>query len=292
MRKFGVFVGLFLCAACVWGQTESLPIGPGDEVHIRVLESPDLEQRARITDAGEFPLNIGVEVPMAGLTPSQAASAVERALVEAKYVLTPHVSVTVDQYATRNVSVIGQVNKPDSYPILTPRSVLDVISMAGGLTAMADRTITIQRRDTKEQIQYFLSNDPKDALSSTVRVFPGDVVVVPNVNIAYVLGAVGKPGGYPMSPTDAKLSVLQIVSIAGATLPSAVPSHARLIRKLPDGKYVEIDINESAMQKGKQADVQLQANDIVYIPYSYIRNMGSSLSGLVASAATATIYRY
>lgn len=292
MGKFAIFASLVFLAHSCWAQKESLLIGPGDQVHVQVLEAPDLDQHARITDEGDFPLITGDTVRLAGLTPSEAALSVEKALTASDYVLHPHVNVTIDQYATQNVSVLGQVHTPGNYPLVTPRSVLDVIAMAGGVSELADRKITIERRGTKERVDYFLSNDSNTAITESIKVYPGDLVIVPKIDVVYVLGDVGRPGGYPMSTNDSKLTVLQAVALAGATPPSAVPSKARLIRKLPDGTYAESHLPLSAMQKGKQGDMPLQANDIIYVPFSYIRNMGSGLAGIVSSATTATIYRY
>ena len=107
---------LFCCAACCGAQTESLTIGPGDLLHVKVLEAADLEQSARVTDAGAFALILGGNVYVAGLTPPEAALAIERVLVEGHYLLTPHVSVTMEQTATQNVTIMGQVHSPGSLP--------------------------------------------------------------------------------------------------------------------------------------------------------------------------------
>jgi polysaccharide export outer membrane protein len=271
---------------------ESITIGLGDLVHVKVLEAPELEQIARITDAGEIPLILGGNVKIDGLKPADAALIIEVVLKDGQYVLNPHVTLTIDQYATQNVSVVGQVNTPGVYPIGTPRSIVDVLALAGGINDAADRKITIQRHGTKEQITYFVSNRSDIALNTNVDVYPGDIVIVPKAEIVYVLGDVGRPGGFPMVTNDSKMSVLQAVTLAGGTLPSAVPSKARMMRKQRDGSYVEIDVPLSAMQKGKRADIQLQADDIVYVPFSYIRNMGMSLGGIVTAAASASIYRF
>jgi polysaccharide export outer membrane protein len=117
-------------------------------------------------------------------------------------------------------------------------------------------------------------------------------VLVPKASIVYVLGDVGRPGGFPMATNDSRLSVLQAISLAGGTLPSANPAKARLIRKESDGNYVEIDLPLSNMQKGKTGDIQAHADDIIYVPFSYIRNLGMSLGGIISSASSASIYRF
>lgn len=292
MKKASALAVLTFLAASCWAQQDSLLIGPGDQVHIQILEAPELEQHVRVTDAGFAPLILNIQVKIAGLSPAGAAEAVERALVSSNYLLHPHVSVSVDRFATQGVSVVGQVHLPGNYSIDTPRSILEILALAGGITEAADRRITIERRTTKEKILYVFSNKSPSALDTNVQVYPGDIVVVPKADIVYILGDVGRPGGYPMATNNSTLTVLEAISLAGSTPPSAVPSHTRLIRKMPDGSYVEIHLPLSQMQKGDKADVQLQADDILYVPFSYIRNMGGQLDTLVAAATTASIYRY
>ncbi len=97
------------------------------------------------------------------------------------------------------------------------------------------------------------------------------------------------PGGFVMQKTHSQLTLMQAVALAGGTPPSAVPAHSKLIRKLPDGGYREIPVNFSAMQKGKQPDIVMEPEDVLYVPFSYIRNLPQS-AGIVASASSAAIY--
>ena len=292
MRAFRSVLILFCCAGCCLAQTESLTIGPGDMLHLKVLEAPDLEQAARVNDAGTLTLILGGKVQVAGLTPAEAALAIERALVEGHYVLTPHVSVTTEQTATQNVTILGQVRSPGSYPIATPRPILDVIALAGGLNDLAQRKVTIQRHSTKERVDYVLSNSANAALDANVPVYPGDTVLVPKADVVYVLGDVNRPGGIAIVTNDSRLSALQALTLAGGTPPNAVPSHSRLIRKQADGSHVELPLQLSAMQKGKEPDIPLQGDDIIYVPFSYARNMAVGAGSLVGATSSAAIYRF
>jgi len=292
MIRLRVALALILCGACASAQKESLTIGPGDVVTIQVLEAPELTQHPRVTDSGYIPLIVGGSVKVAGLTPEQAAAAVKQALIDGQYLLNPHVTVTDDQQATQDVSVMGQVTHPGAYPIETPRTVLDVLALAGGVTDLAERRITIERHNSTEKVSYFLSNQSAAALDDNVKVYPGDTVYIPKIAVVYVLGDVPRPGGYPMATNDGKLSMLQAIALAGSQEPSSVPNHTRLIRKQPDGTYLEMQVPLSKMEKGKVADMQLHPDDIIYIPFSYIRNMATNLTALVAAASTAAVYRY
>ena len=292
MKPLKTLLVLFCCAACCGAQNESLTIGPGDTVHVKVLESPELEQTTRVTDAGALTLILGGKVQVAGLTPAEAAVAVARVLVEEHYLLTPHVSVITEQTATENVTILGQVRTPGSYPIATPRPILDVLALAGGLNDVAQRKVTIQRHSNKERVDYVLSNSANAALDGNIPVYPGDTVLVPKADVVYVLGDVNRPGGIAIVTNDSKLSALQALSLAGGTPPNAVPSHARLIRKQPNGTHVEQQLQLSAMQKGKEPDIPLQGDDIIYVPFSYARNMAVGAGSLVGATSSAAIYRF
>jgi polysaccharide biosynthesis/export protein len=287
---------LLLCLVLLGGrqmraQTESLLIGPGDQLHILVFETPDLEQRPRVTDAGEIPLMLLGNVSVSGLTPSDAAARIQQKLITGNFMKHPQVTVTVDQYATQNVAVLGQVKAPGTFPITAPRSIFDMIALAGGLTEVADRSITIERRsDPANKVSFFFSNNARNAIDDAVLVYPGDKVIVSKAGLVYVLGDVKSPGGYVMSNNSSQLTALQVVAAAGGTNHSAVPSHARLIRRDGATGYTDKPLQLSAMQKGKQSDIQLQAGDIVYVPFSYLRNLAVESSGVVAAATSASIY--
>ena len=284
---------LLLCSvgfAQTASQQESLLIGPGDLLHVQFFQTPDLEQHVRVTDAGTIELLTGDTVTVAHSGPAQAAHAIESDMIAKNWMLSPHVTVTIEQYATQNVTILGQVKSPGAYAISTPRSVLDMLALAGGLTEIANRQVTIQRYKSKERISYLASNDSQVALASAPKVYPGDSIVVPKADTVYVLGDVPRPGGYVNSTNDGRLSVLQVISQAGSTPPNAVPSKAVIKRKQSDGTYVNLPLPLAAMQKGKHPDMIVQPNDIIYVPFSYVRNIATDLGGLIASTGSSAIY--
>jgi len=260
-------------------------------LHVIVYDTPELEQHARVTDKGELPLVMGGDVHVEGLTPAQAAHRIEEALKDGQFINHPRVTVVVEEYATQKVYILGEVKAPGAFSIDTPRSVLDVLSMAGGLTVAADRKILIQRRGTKVKVPYFLSNQADVALDTSVKVDPGDSIYVPKAGIVYILGDVGRPGGYAMTNNDGQVTVLQLVAHAGGTNHSAVPSHAKLIRKTGNS-YVEEALPLSAMQKGNRADFPLMADDIIWVPFSYLRGWAMQGGSIVGQIGSASVYRY
>jgi len=290
MRNWILMGFLFaICAAAQ--QPESLLIGPGDLLHVQVFDTPELGQDARVTDTGELPLLLGGNVKVSSLTPAEAARFIEKALLDKHILLHPRVAVTVAEYATQKVSVLGEVKNPGAYAINTPRSVLDVLTLAGGLTELADRNILIERKGTGDKVPYFVSNKAGVAMDTAVRVNPGDTLYVAKAGLVYVLGDVGRPGGYTMTNNEAQLTVLELVARAGGTNHSAVPSHARLIHRGAQG-YQDEALSLSDMQKGKKPDMALADGDIVYVPFSYMRNAAMNVAGVASSVASAAIYQF
>jgi polysaccharide biosynthesis/export protein len=277
-------------AASSQGQKDSLLIGPGDLLHLFVYDTPEMEQHARVTDTGNIPFNFLGNVNVAGLTPEQAAELIDHRLQAAGIMLHPQVSVNVETYATQNASVMGEVQKPGTYEIDTPHKVVDVLALAGGLTYIADRHITIQRFGPgKQRVDYYYSNAGETALSTDPMVYPGDSVVVSRVAVVYVLGDVLKPGGYPITTNNSKMTVLQAIALAGYANHTAAVSKSRLVRETPTGVQ-EVNLPLGAIQKGKLPDVALLPDDVVYVPFSFARNLAVNSQGILASATSAAIY--
>jgi polysaccharide export outer membrane protein len=271
-------------------QKETLLIGPGDALHIQVYDTPEMEQRAKVTDAGDIPLSYIGNVKVANMTPGQAAKEIEQRLIATNIMLHPQVTVRVDLYATQNATVMGQVNKPGPYEIDTHRKVIDVLALAGGLTDAADRTITIERHsDPNQKIEYYYSNHAGTALDDDPMVYPGDTVIVPKVSVVYVLGDVLKPGGYPVNTNNSKMTVLEAISLAGYANHTAAVSKSKLVRRTP-GAVQEIDLRVDEIQKGKKPDVALMPDDVIYVPFSFMRNVLVNGQSILASATSAAVY--
>lgn len=271
---------------------ESLLIGPGDLLHVQVADTPEMDQHARVTDAGEVPVLGAGSVKVSGMTPAAAALLIHDGLVAAHYMMHPEVIVSIEQFATQNVSILGEVKAAGTYPIATPRFILDVLALAGGINGSADRHILIERRgDPQAVVRYNFSNDANNAIRDQVLVNPGDTVVVPKAGIIYVLGDVNHPGGYLMANNESEMTLLQALASAGGLSKTAKQGHARLIRKQPNGSYFDRELSVGDLQQGKIPDIPLQTGDVLYVPFSYGRNLAVVGAGsIAASAASAAVY--
>lgn len=293
-----LFAGLVFAACCsaraaqVSGfPPESLVIGPGDLLKVSVLREPELTQQVRVQDSGIVVLPLIGKIKVGGDSTPEADARIEKAYVEGQFLKEPQVTVTILKFATQTVSILGQVAHPGTVTITTPRSLLDVLAMAGGLTVDADRHITIERGGAwGEQIRVFLPNNAQADLRADVFVDPGDRILVPKAGIVYVLGDVGRPGGYVMQD-NSSLTVLQALALASGANKTAAQKHARLLRKGKAG-YTEQPIRLLAMERGKSPNMELQADDILYIPFSARRNLMLGGAGIIASASAALIYAH
>ncbi|MGC2300399.1 MAG: polysaccharide biosynthesis/export family protein [Acidobacteriaceae bacterium] len=268
---------------------ESLLIGPGDLLGITVLRESELDQRTRVLDSGEITLALAGNVAVQGLTPAAAASRIANRYRDGGFLLHPEVSVFIEEYATQTVTVLGQVVHPGTVHLTAPRSLIDVLSLAGGLNDYADRHIVIERGGKDGvRIHAFLPNRADDALNADVLVRPGDTVMVPKAGIVYVLGDVAHPGGYVMQ-NDSQMTVLQAVALAAGTARTASEKKVRLVRNV-DGLTQSVDLPLRDMERGRDPDVPLHPNDILYVPFSLMKNISLGIADITAAASSALIY--
>ncbi len=259
-------------------------------VSIHVFGEPELSEPLRVSDAGDITEPFVGKVHVAGLTPSQVAAALEQQFVAQQYLLEPRITVTVEQYFTENIAVVGQVKSVGTFAAPTGRTISEVIAQAGGLLDNADRHVVIRRHADGREVPFFFSNSPGSLLGDQPIVYPGDTVFVPKAGTVYMMGDVARAGGYVMNNDHSQLTALQLLALAGGANNTSRPSRARLVRQGPDGAPHEVQLALDEMRKGLAPDVPLLPDDIVYVPFSYLKNIAVSLPAIVASAASAAVY--
>jgi polysaccharide export outer membrane protein len=268
-----------------------LLIGPGDLLTTTIFNVPELQQTVRVSETGDAVLSLIGNMHLAGMTVADAAAALEGEYRHRKMLVDPHVTVLVTEYATEGISVLGEVAKPGVYPLLGPHSLLDIISAAGGLTASAGSTVTIRGRNGAEQVVQLDANDPQKALAQDAELQPADIVVVARAAVVYVVGDVGRPGGFTMQ-NNGRLTVLQAIALASGVNKTAALSHAKIIHKTPSG-YAEADIHLAQLLQGKTPDMALAPEDIVFVPNSKLKSaVAGSYSSVIQAATTAVIYAF
>jgi protein involved in polysaccharide export with SLBB domain len=163
------------------GHDMDTALGVGDVIEVRVYGEPDLTARHSVAEDGsiDFPL-IG-RVVVAQKKPPEVADMLEQRLREGGYLRTPHVSIFVEEYRSKRVTVLGAVSNPGSYPFTPGLTVMQAVSLAGGFTALGNRnSTTITRRSEGElvRIQVPAGNIQKGA-ADDFRLQPGDMIFVP-----------------------------------------------------------------------------------------------------------------
>jgi polysaccharide biosynthesis/export protein len=270
----------------------TIKIGPGDLLEITVFDVPEMTQQVRVGADGKAELELIGNTAVAGLTAQEAAQTIARELRDRKFLVHPQVNVLIKDYASQGVSVMGEVQHPGVYQVLGPRSLLDVISMAGGLTNVADTRITVKRRSgTEDKVTVKLkTDDPDSSLSNNVQIYPGDLVLVPRAGVVYVLGDVNKPGGFVMQDSG-KISLLQALAQAGGASKTASLSNAVLLRKSAQGQgYVTHKLDVSKIERGQGEDVELGANDILFVPGNKLKGALATTQSIATSIGSASIY--
>jgi len=256
---------------------------------MKVFDVDELTQDVRVGDQGDAVFTFLGSLHVAGLTTAEVQGLVETSLQKGDYVQDPHVSVMIVEYGTQGVSVLGQVAKPGVYPVLGARTLLDVISQAGGITTIAAHEATVKRRQGGDVFTASLSDNPNELLASDVELWPGDTVIVPKAGLVYVMGDVGRPGGFVME-NSGRVTLLEVVALASGVNRTAAQTKTRLIRKTVGG-YEEKPINLKRILEGKDADIPLEREDIVYIPPSTARTLlFHTPQVLESAAASATVY--
>lgn len=271
-------------------------IGAGDILTVTIADAPEFSGRVRVSDSGTIDVP-GLPAPVVaeGATSSELAHIIGEALIDAKQLREPKVGVFIEEFHGRTVTVLGTVTKPGVYALQRRTTVIEALSLAGGLLPNAGNTVTIVRGPASAEstgtavgsvrvIDLNRVVTGKD-LEANIEVQNGDIVNVSSSDLVYVVGAVTKPGGFVLPEPSAGMSVVQAVSMAQGFTPVAAIHDGLIIRQSSSDsarQMVRVDI--ARMMNGTTTDVQLAPNDILYIPESGARKT-LHVMGEVAMAA-------
>jgi polysaccharide biosynthesis/export protein len=303
---------LFLFGTIAFSQTPAAPasyvLGSEDQLVIHVLDSDEIGTSPfRIDMRGYINVPLAGRLPAAGLTVEQLEVALTAKLKE--YLQAPVVTVSVFEFRSQPVSILGAVNTPGVHQIRGNKTLFEVISEAGGFRTDAGSSIKITRRNEFGSIPLpGAAADPSGKFSvaevsvksimeatnpqENVQILPHDVISVPKAELVYVIGAVKRAGGFVLSERE-QISVLQALSLAEGLDRVASPANAKILRASAGAtSRVEIPVDVNRILTGKIGDVQMVANDILFIPNSAAKN--AAMRGLEAAIQLGTgiaIYR-
>ena len=267
----------------------ALSIGPGDLLDLSVFHVPELLLKVRVDTNGFVSLPLIGDMKLSGVTVRDAQLRIAHKLVDLDLVKQPQVSLFVEEFATQGITVYGEVGSPGIYPLMGPHTVYDAISAAGGLTMKAGRTVTVMHAgQAHSEDTIDLPGDGTPG-KTDVMISPGDTVVVSKTGVVYVLGEVNKPGAFLME-NNTSMSLLKAVALAGSATKVASLRHVYIIRKGNDGT-TEMEVRLDKLNRNVP-DVQLHAEDIVFVPLSNLKNYGTiGLQGAI-QAAVYSLYAF
>lgn len=270
---------------------QSNTISNGDMLDIAVFESPDLSTKVRVGEDGEVLLPIAGTVHLQGLSLADASVVIRTRLMERRYVKDPKVTVSITEYATRGVSVLGEVKKPGIYMTMGSHRLNDYVSLAEGLTQQAGTQVSVTHRIAPDQPTIVrISSTGKPTTGSNPLIESGDTIIVPKAGQVYVVGDVVRPGEYLMDH-DEQLTIVQALALAQGTHRTAQLKHSVIIRKTDTGR-TEIPVNVEKVLTMKSKDLTLLDNDILFIPVSRTKAaFNRSIEAIVQTAVGAASYR-
>jgi len=258
---------------------KSYVIGPEDVLEIKVWGHDDLLRSVTVSANGYFSFPLIGQIRAGGLTVRQLEQQIAK-LLDKDYIVNPQVTITVTDFKSKKVFILGEIIKPGAYYLSKDDTLLEIISKAGGVTPNAGREIIIVRPAANAapqqqpaslnsasselvhvNLQALLSGD----VSKNIGVRNNDTIYVPKTSMFSVFGEVRKPGSYPL---EKELTVLEAISIAGGPSQDADTQKLELLRKDGDvQKKIVLNIKKLLSAKGESEELlMIRDGDVIYQP--------------------------
>ncbi|UCD71590.1 MAG: SLBB domain-containing protein [Syntrophobacterales bacterium] len=244
-------------------------IGAGDVLLINVWGHGDLTKEVVVSEKGKFSFPLIGEVEAAGLTAKELEGKLVHLLSDG-YVIDPNVSVRIKGFMSKKVYVLGQVRSPGTYSLHKETSLIEIISMAGGVTdgagwiievvrpsrRMLDKPITPDEAKKEDiihvDVEGLLGGRPED----NIKIEGGDTIFVPKAAYYFIFGEVRKPGSYKLRR---ETTVLKAVILAGGFTEKASKRRIK-IRRTEEGKTIKVRV---------KLDDPILPQDTIIVPESF-----------------------
>lgn len=268
----------------------SQQLGVDDLVAVSVYDAPELTRTVRVEADGTIHLPLlqkGIEAN--GLFPRELESAVASELTAEQILVNPVVKVTVAEYHSRPVSVMGAVKLPVTFQAIGAVTLLDALAKAGGLNDLAGSQVLVTREGAAgPQVEHVsvkqLLNDADPAVNFVLH--GGEQIRVPEAGKIYAFGNVQKPGAI-LVRDGTENSVEKVIALAGGLAPFHYKI-AYIYRPDANGVRQEIPVALDKILDRKLADVALQVNDLLYIPDNKGKRLAAGVVDRLAGFGSAT----
>lgn len=279
-------------------------LSPDDVILIWVRDSPEIsEKQFRLDSTGYINLPLVGRISASGLTTAELEAELVKSL--SAYIREPQVTVNVATAKPLSALVLGSVRTPGTHPFRPPTTLLEMIAAAGGTATEAGNIVRLTRKLSCGPIGVASAKtDPSGEVSTAeldlkkvtdsdpeqnVTICADDVIVIPRVEMVYIIGDVPKQGGVQVSDNNS-VSVLQALTQMGGIQRTANPQNAKILRPIRGGpKQAELPINVKAILEGKAPDVFLRPNDILFIPGSTSKQSALRALNAIISAGTSAV---
>ncbi len=249
-------------------------LGADDLVQIMVPYCPELSRSFRVSSDGTLALPLLKQrISVAGLQPAEVEKKIAAALVADQVLNEPVVNLSVLEYRSKPVSVVGAVNRPLTFQATGSTTLLDAIAQAGGLAANVGPAITVTHREQAADgtMHITVQSIPVKGLIETndpqlnVKLVGDEEVRVPEAGRIFVAGNVKRPGSFPMQDNSDTTVRKALAMSEGLEAYSA--KCAYIYRQAaPGAPRQEISVPLQQIMARKAPDVALQADDILYVP--------------------------
>jgi polysaccharide export outer membrane protein len=284
-------------------------LGPGDQISVFVEDLPEefTNKTFRVDTNGELSLPAIGHIQAGGLSIAQLEADSKSRL--AHILKDPQVAISVVNFGSQPISILGAVNSPGIRQLEGRKTLFEILSASGGLRADAGYQVKITRSlkwgaiplpqahidaTGESSVAAINLNDIINATdpAQNIAILPGDAISVPKAELIYVIGSVGRPGGFALNEHKS-LSTLQAVSLAEGLGKTAASDRARILRTVAGSPTrIEIAVNLKKLMNGKIPDIQLEPNDILFVPTSGAKVAESRTIDVMAGAASAAIWKF
>ncbi len=284
-------------------------LGPGDVLDITVFGGEEFDRKVRVSGTGNITFPYLGSVLAEGRTVPELAFTLELMLGE-KYLKNPQVSVFMEEFRSKKVTVVGEVGSPQVLRLQKNSSTLmEALGNAGGVLKEAGNTIYVIRTapiqavastssSESESLELAISHhthnltadeeaivvqmqdtvipiDMRDLFEyrnpmANIEVFAGDIVSVPRGQFVFIMGQVDKPGGHPLTEG---MTALQAVSMGGKFAPTYTPRNVRLIRRDHDGSTTFATLDLVKIKNGEEDDVEILPGDVLIVGRSIAKTV-------------------
>ncbi len=266
------------------------PIGRNDLLSISVYGAPEFSRTVRVSEDGTIRMPmLHDKLDVLGLMPSELETKLAGALKQAQILVDPAVSVSIAEYQSHPISVVGAVKVPLTFQAVGPTSLVEAITRAQGLTEDAAPEIMITKPGKNGEpgiVQRIPVKGLTDGLEPSLNVMleGGEEVRVPTIGRVFVVGNVKQPGGFKLDGA-AGMSVLKALALSAGLSPYS--TKIAYIYRRGDGTSQEIPVELQKLMDRKSPDVPLLANDILYIPDN--RNRRATMTAVERMIGFATV---